>query len=68
MRTFCCLVAVQLMLVSQVSAAKIAEAVQSAAKDGKYTYLMFYRENDAATRQMAAVIDRQVSRTSDRTN
>ncbi len=68
MRTLLCLVAVQLLLTSQVSAAKIPESSQPSAKSGKYTYLMFYRENDAATRQMAAAIGQHVSRTSDRTN
>jgi hypothetical protein len=68
MRTVCSLLAIQLLLVSQAWATKIDESVEAAARDGKYTYLMFYREDNAATRQMASAIDRQVSRTSERTS
>ena len=68
MRTLCCLLVVQLLFASQVSAAKFTEVIQASAKSGKYTYLMFYRSNDAATRQMAKVVDQQVSKTSTKTS
>lgn len=63
MRIFCCLVAIQLMLLNQALAAKVTERSEASAKAGKYTYLMFYREHDAATKHMAAVIERQISKT-----
>ena len=68
MRTLCFLVAFQFLLVSQASSAKITEGIQASAKSGKYTYIMFYREHDGATRQMASAIDRQVSKTPELTS
>ncbi|MGB6041956.1 MAG: hypothetical protein WBF93_02255 [Pirellulales bacterium] len=37
-------------------AATMTERVEAAAKSGKYTYVMFYRANDAATQDMANTI------------
>ncbi len=68
MRTLCCLVAVQLLLASQACAAKVTEVMQASAQSGKYTYVLFYRENDSATRQMASTIRQHVSKASARTS
>ncbi len=68
MRPLICLVAVHLLIVGQTAAASITGVMQASAKDGKYTYVMFYRTQDEATRQMASVINRQVSKRSAQTS
>ncbi len=48
-------------------AATMAEQVQAAAENGKYTYVMFYRSNDSATQRMASTIRSHVAETSEKT-
>lgn len=48
-------------------AATMTEQVESAAKSGKYTYVMFYLENDTATQDMASTVKSHVAETSDKT-
>jgi hypothetical protein len=42
------------------------ERIQSAAQDGKTTYVMFYRSNDATTQNMAKSVQTQVAESSNR--
>lgn len=49
------------------SAATLTEQVEAAAKNGKYTYVMFYRANDTATQRMATTIQTHVTETAAKT-
>lgn len=49
------------------SAATMTEQVEAAAKDGKYTYVMFYRANDTATKRMASTIRSHVTENAEKT-
>lgn len=49
------------------SAATTAEQVEAAAKSGKYTYVMFFRDNDAATQRMARTVGSHVGENSEKT-
>ena len=49
------------------SAATRTDLVEAAAKNGKYTYVMFYRANDAATQRMASTIRAQVTENDEKT-
>ncbi|MEP3478253.1 MAG: hypothetical protein ABJZ55_03310 [Fuerstiella sp.] len=69
MRTFFyCLTAIQFALAGPASAADFNKTIKVAAEEGKYTYVMFYRAEDTATRQMSSVIGQQVSKTARNTN
>lgn len=68
MRMFFCTVAVSSLFASQALAATLTETIKASAEQGKYTYVMFYRANDAATRQMSSAIGRQVAKTQQQTN
>ncbi|MDF1844498.1 MAG: hypothetical protein P1U77_24030 [Rubripirellula sp.] len=48
-------------------AATRTDQVEAAAKNGKYTYVMFYRANDAATQRMASTIRSQVTENEEKT-
>jgi len=48
-------------------AAKMTERVEAAAKNGQYTYVMFYRADNAATEQMANTIRSHVAETGEKT-
>ena len=48
-------------------AATMTEQVEAAAQSGKYTYVMFYRANDTATKRMASTIQSHVSETAAKT-
>ena len=50
-----------------LAATSRTEQVEAAAKSGKYTYVMFYRANDNATKRMANTISSHVSETSEKT-
>lgn len=47
-------------------AVTMTEQVEAAAKSGKYTYVMFYRANDAKTQRMAGTIQSHVAETEDK--
>ena len=69
MRTFFyCLTAIQFALAGPASAADFNKTIKVAAEEGKYTYVMFYRAEDTATRQMSSVIGQQVSKTARNTD
>lgn len=68
MRIFLCLFAAQSLLSCQVSAAPVDDLMRDSANNGKYTYVMFYRANDLATRRMAATVSEQVSNTPEKTS
>ena len=52
---------------SLCSAATLTEQVEAAAKNGKYTYVMFYRAKDTATQRMANTIQTHVTQTAEKT-
>ena len=52
---------------SLCSGATLTEQVEAAAKNGKYTYVMFYRANDTATQRMANTVRTHVSETGEKT-
>ena len=47
-------------------AATMTEQVEAAAKSGKYTYVMFYRANDTATKRMASTIRSHLTETGEK--
>ena len=67
MRIFFCMLAASILFASQASAATLTEFIKASADRGKYTYVMFYRANDTATRQMSFAIGQQVARAPERT-
>ncbi len=44
-------------------ASSATETLKAAAKKGKYTYVMFYRASDAATKSMQSLVKQQVEKT-----
>lgn len=56
-----CMTGQKIVAQEEPTDSKPARAIQSAASDGKLIYLLFYKENDAATKAMASVITTSVN-------
>jgi len=67
MRCLLGLIVILVFLPANGFAAKMTERVEAAAKSGKYTYVMFYRADNAATEKMANTIRSHVAETGEKT-
>ena len=67
MRVLFCLAAA-LSFLPGLTATEVTDALKASASHGKYTYVMFSRQDDSATRKMSSTIERQVLRNSEETS